>query len=88
MKLTQEKRIEHRVVVNPETQRAVGILTAFDMVQYMAVIAAGSPGSGSADAKQSSTSIHHNAYSPKGGIQRCLLQLRYRKRNGRARFGK
>ncbi|HUT16482.1 MAG TPA: CBS domain-containing protein [Anaerolineae bacterium] len=42
VKLMQEKRTEHLVIVNPETQRAVGILTTFDIVQYMAGIAAGS----------------------------------------------
>ncbi len=38
----QARRIEHLVIVNPETQRAVGILTTFDILQYVAGIAAGS----------------------------------------------
>ena len=42
VELMQQKRIEHLIIVNPETQRAVGILTTFDIVQYMAGIAAGS----------------------------------------------
>jgi len=42
VRLIQERRIEHLVIVNPETQRAVGILTTFDILQYVAGIAAGS----------------------------------------------
>jgi crotonyl-CoA carboxylase/reductase len=41
VKLLQKKRIEHLVIVSPQGRRAVGVLTTFDIIQYMAGISAG-----------------------------------------------
>jgi crotonyl-CoA carboxylase/reductase len=48
VKLLQQKRIEHLVIVSPveSGRRAVGILTTFDIVQHMAGLPAGTLRSG------------------------------------------